>query len=108
MNPELHLRIGGDERTCTNRNTRLQTYFGEIALYDNIILVDGDIDEAPEGAEVTIIFKTNNSYEMLKEILLERGFPAYLNLPEVSPGVEQAYLSQFNGDLTDFVPDDWS
>lgn len=104
MSPELDLTISGEAHTCNNRNTRLQTYFGEIALYDNILITPG---EQTEDAESIIIFKENATYEQLKAILLEMGFPAYLNQPEAQEGIVTAYLSQFNSDLGDFVPEDW-
>jgi hypothetical protein len=105
MSPELHLMVAGEEFVANNRNTRLQTYFGEIALYDNVVMAE------PDSEEAVIVFKNNKSFDQLAKALLEHGFPAYLNLPEVSEGIVEAYLSQYNGDLDTLdggVPDEWT
>lgn len=73
---EIELNFNdGDKFTARPDNATLFTFAGAAALYDHVFLITDT-----EPIQGMYVFTTNSGYEGLKRTMLERGYPAHLNM----------------------------
>jgi hypothetical protein len=127
-NEPIYLQLENGEVEATPDNTSIFTFIGKTALqedlskYDHVFFAEEDEtdQDGPSAGEderrvrVAYIFRGHPVFEELMGLLLERNYPAHLNMREVSSYDRKAFKQHIKyrakaeaEDLPDYLPDDW-
>lgn len=101
--PQLELRIRGEQFFATRENTTLFTFFGSLAMFNHVFLELGEQDE--HTALGAYVFCDHPAYEQIGNFVAEHNFPMVLNRNEVPPCDEDAWTNAHP--IEDFVPEEW-
>lgn len=108
---ELNLHLpDGSEQLMTRHNSRLYTFFGNLATRNHVFIVKEEREESSIGA---YIFAHSDAYQPIVSFMLTHQFPMSINNVEVAQCDEDAFqrsLDQLSESAGDNVPDeipDW-
>lgn len=104
--PALNIKLDGQEFEINRRNTMLYTFIGELAIYDHIFITTCEEEGRQTG---TYIFKPNKGYMDLATFMMEKAFPAQLNMPRVADCDVQAFENHYLRDVRglESFPEEW-
>lgn len=94
------------EFEATRDNTILYKHMGRLAMYDHVFFI-----REPEAGRGTYLFSMHPNFDAVAEFLIEKQYPAHLNLREAAQCDMDAFDAMVHKDATlelaDGVPEDW-